>query len=187
MSFDISNWIRNREVKLLALVAEYSLDVQYKNIFRTLFERKQRDFTSIHFNSLNALHRIFASDDQAFPDFDKLVLNWCWLYDQFLAEILGLIDPETYVFVCSGHGFGPVHNFDRDHSISRVKSLDIAEESPPESLVRKELPYDIDPFAIRLQGSAKKINTFYKQDGFFLLTGPDIKKGIQIDEFMQQR
>ncbi|HPQ41094.1 MAG TPA: alkaline phosphatase family protein, partial [bacterium] len=86
--------------KLMVLLREYVLDVQFKDIAKVLFEQKQRDLMTVYFYSLDALgHNYYKfinqnpQDEQ--PDYQALVMNWCWLYDQFLSEILDAVDPST--------------------------------------------------------------------------------------------
>ncbi|MBN1295964.1 alkaline phosphatase family protein, partial [bacterium] len=165
--------------KLMVLLREYALDVQYKDIARTLFETRQRDLTTVYFYSLDALGHNFykfvsGSPEGDEPDFREMVMNWCWLYDQFLGEILQSIDPKTYVFVCSDHGM--------EQAMTPQNFLVRAENQPPivgetaeEMSVPPAPPYDADPFSVKLQYTLPSGQHVNKPDGIFVLSGPRTK------------
>ncbi|MCD4655285.1 alkaline phosphatase family protein [bacterium] len=169
--------------KLMVLLREYVLDVQFKDIARSLFEQKQRSFTAVYFYSLDALghnyYRFLQSDpENETPDFQDLVMNWCWLYDQFLTEILDTVDPDTHVILCSDHGM--------ELALKPQDFLILSEDSPPpkdQEPVEISLPtapeFDVDPFSIKLLYTAPSGQHVNKPDGIFLIAGPHVKRNWQ--------
>lgn len=171
--------------KLLVLLREYVLDVQFKNIARTLFEQNQRDFMAVYFYSLDALghnyYRFLDSENESGAvDFHELVMNWCWLYDSFLAEILDAVDPETYVLICSDHGM--------DMALEPQNFLIRAENAPPPAedddgkvILPPAPPFSTDPFDVKLQYTAPSGQHVNKPDGIFVLAGPEVKQNSRVN------
>jgi len=166
--------------KLMVLLREYVLDVQFKDIARSLFEKKQRAFTAVYFYSLDALghnyYRFLQSDSQSDThDFHDLVMNWCRLYDQFLTEILDAVDKNTYIVLCSDHGM--------ELALKPQNYLIVSENSPPakdQEISEVTLPpgpeFEADPFSMKLKYTAPSGQHVNKPDGIFVLSGPNVKK-----------
>ncbi len=170
--------------KLMVLLREFQLDIQFKNVALSLFKEEQRDLSAVYFYSLDALGHNFyqflnASTDKESPDFSPLLMSWCNLYDSFLNELLKSIDPKTYVMICSDHGM--------NLALEPQKFLILSEDTPPEKLGEPQEdtlppgpPFDSDPFSVALHFTAPSGEHNRKPDGIFLMSGPEIIKNQQI-------
>lgn len=167
--------------KLMVMLREYVLDVQFKDIAKALFERKQRDLMTVYFYSMDALgHNYFKflgeSDTSGSPDFRAMVMNWCWLYDQFLAELLDAVDPNTYVLICSDHGM-EIAEEPQNFLIMAEGTVVDPNQPPAEATLPPGPPYDQDPFGVKLQYTAPSGQHVEKPDGIFVLHGAHVRKG----------
>jgi predicted AlkP superfamily phosphohydrolase/phosphomutase len=167
--------------KLMVLLREYQLDVQFKNVATSLFGEKQRSLSAVYFYSLDALgHNFFKflnnQDDFETPDFSGLLMKWCSLYDDFLGDLLDSIDSDTYVIICSDHGM--------DLALEPQQFLIFSEDTPPDTLTPTKAPdlppgpsYDTNPFAVNLVYTAPTGQHTNKPDGVFLIAGPAVVAG----------
>ncbi|MBN1355825.1 alkaline phosphatase family protein [bacterium] len=167
--------------KLMLLLREYDLDVQFKETAKELLRSGQRDFTAVYFYSMDALgHSFFKFNDpegkeREFPNFTEIIPNWCWLYDTFLGEILALIDASTYVIVCSDHGMELA--LEPQKFIIRAENDPPKPDEPPEALRLPTAPaFDADPFSVQLQYTEPSGQHVNAPDGIFVMTGPGIKR-----------
>jgi predicted AlkP superfamily phosphohydrolase/phosphomutase len=172
--------------KLMVLLREFQLDVQFKNVAQSLFKQNQRDFSAVYFYSLDALGHNFyqflkPSPDRSSPDFSGLIMNWCGLYDGFLSDILDAVDPETYIIICSDHGM--------NLTLEPQKFLVLSEDTPPEKLGEPQEialppgpPFDADPFSVTLHYTAPSGEHSRKPDGIFLMAGPGVIKDRKVSK-----
>lgn len=170
--------------KLMVLLREYQLDVQFKNIARHLFHQQQRSLSAVYFYSLDALgHNFFrfltSPDNSELPDFSHLLMEWCRLYDDFLGKLLDSISSETYVIICSDHGM--------EDAQEPQKFLILAEDTPLDQRDPAKAPeippgpsFDTDPFSVNLVYTAPTGQHSDKPDGVFVIAGPEVVEGKKI-------
>ncbi|MBN1551258.1 alkaline phosphatase family protein [bacterium] len=168
--------------KLLVLLKEYNLDILFRDVAKELLKNEQKSFTTVYFYSMDTLgHNYFKfnegfTEDLDTPDFSRIIPNWCWLYDQFLGEILGLLDPDTYVIICSDHGM--------DLALEPVNYLIRSENDPPQKDKNDSAPavdpapdYDADPMQIHMRYTLPTGQHVDAPDGIFVMKGPGIHQG----------